>query len=192
MPKFEPINRILIRTFFALFFGFVLITTIMPFVPEKYHQIEALIFSLVTFAFGCYLLKEIFKLRKDVELFKITDESINLSILISVTYCLFFTSTFFLLLALNASSNILMLALIIPNFGFAFALIAIILYKEGRRKVKLKLGFNKQRLPVTIIDFILAGLMLLLACLVSPLKILLLLVGLLFFSVAILSLIVKY
>ena len=94
-------SEVILRVFVILFFGFILLTVILPFTPEGYRPILLQIISAATFLLGCYILKEVLRLKRGIkmEIFaeKIIDKAVNLWILIAITYFLFFASIFFLL-----------------------------------------------------------------------------------------------
>ncbi len=192
----NEINEVILKVFVILFSGFILFTVILPFTPKCYKQLSSQILSISAFLLGCYLLKEIFRIKKAerLELFaeNVTDKVVNFWILITVTYFLFFASVFFLLMSLNTPSYILMIALIVPNYGFAFAIIVYAVYKRRSRR-KIRLRFSKQRLPIAIIDLILAAIFFFIAGLtgVVNLKHLLVFTGVLFSALAVLNLVLR-
>jgi len=186
-------TELILRVFVVLFFGFVLLMAILPFAPEIYKPLLSQIIGVASFLLGCYLLKEVLRLKKGVkmEIFteRITNKAVNLWILIVITYFLFLLSLFFLLSSLNISPYILMIAIVLSSYGFAFAIIALGIYEiMKKREVKIGVGFNKQRLPLAVVDLVLAILIFSIANFSSFLKNLFIFVGVLFLILAILSL----
>ncbi len=186
----------IILLFFLLIFGYL--TMLAGMVVMRFSEYWLLTVSLASLVFALYYtyicLKVVSQAKMaGIDLFR--DEEIvpNFIWLLGGTFLFYMVFDMFMLLFLGVKVAIVIASVFIMWLGY-FAIIlkpAIEDIKRRKRRIRIGFGFNKQKLPLAIIDFILSGLMFFFANLVGSLKVLLYLIGFLFLAVAVLSLIVK-
>ncbi len=150
-----------------------------------------LVVGLITLALALYYSYVCLKFIRKV---KIEDKRfiLNFSILLGATFGLYVASDLFILTFFKTTFTVMAISIFLLLLGY-FGVLVIVFDKATRKrwKVKIKMRLNRQTLPLAVVDFILAGLMILLADLMGSMKVLMYLMGFLFLTVAVLSLIVK-
>jgi len=158
--------------------------------------------SLLSFIVGCYLAYNCLRIKRVAkergvdlvaEMFadakSRTQAGTNFGLLVGVTFGVFLLSAMFALLTFNVSF-VYIISLVYASL-FAYALAIGYAYKRRAGFRRMEIGFNRERLPVSLADLLIAGLMLYLASLIEPLRYVLAFLGIVFVIVAVLSLLVK-
>ena len=192
----STINTNLILLFLLLILGYLAMFAGM--VVMGFSNYWLLVVSMASLVFALYYTYVCLRVasqakRAKIDLFRDEEIGPSFSMLLAGT-CIFYASfDMFMLFYLGVRVTLVIPSVALILLGYFGIILKPAVEDIRRRKAraKIKLGFNKQKLPLTIIDFILAGLMFFLADLVSSLKVLLYLIGFLFLAVAVLSLIVK-
>jgi len=191
----RTISTNLILLFLLLIFGYL--TMLASMVVMGFSRYWPLIVSLASLFFALYYtyicLKVAVQAKKaKIDLFRDEEIAPNFSWLLGGAFGFYAIFDMFMLLYFGVKVPIVIASAFLILFGYFGTVAFFSIRGEKRRlKTKIKFGFNKQKLPLAIIDFILAALMFFLAGLVSSLKVVLYIIGFLFLAVAILSLISK-